>query len=141
MVGEKYSVNACIIDNNPVYAYGFKKIISSKGLSKHITHFSDGNEAITHFKNPVNAHNLPDIIFLDVSMPVMDGWEFMKEFAEIKSQLGKKISIYMVSSSIDAIDIDRAKKIPDVIDYIFKPVEIDRLKEIFKSLRGIPAVG
>lgn len=93
-----------------------------------------------HLKNPVNANNLPDVIFLDVRMPVMDGWEFMKEFAEIKSQLGKKISIYMISSSIDASDIDRAKKIPDVIDYIFKPVDVNRLEEIFSNLRGIPAV-
>ncbi|MDN5287667.1 MAG: response regulator [Mucilaginibacter sp.] len=141
MIVEKYVVNTCIIDNNPVYVYGFKKIINLKGLSNHITHFSNGNEAIMHLKNPVNANNLPDVIFLDISMPVMDGWEFMKEYAEIKSQLGKKISIYMISSSIDASDIDRAKKIPDVIDYIFKPVDVNKLKEIFNSLRGIsPAV-
>jgi CheY-like chemotaxis protein len=140
MIVEKYSVNVCIIDNNPVYVYGFKKIISLRSLSKHITHFCNGKEAIMHLKNPVNANNLPDVIFLDVRMPVMDGWEFMKEFAEIKSQLGKKISIYMISSSIDASDIDRAKKIPDVIDYIFKPVDVNRLEEIFSNLRGIPAV-
>jgi CheY-like chemotaxis protein len=141
MIVEKYSVNACIIDNNPVYVYGFKKIISLKGLSKHITHFNNGNEAIVYLKDPLNANNLPDVIFLDVRMPVMDGWEFMKEFAEIKPQLGKKIAIYMISSSSDASDIDRAKKIPDVADYIFKPVEVNRLKEIFNNLRGInPAV-
>jgi CheY-like chemotaxis protein len=115
MIVEKYSVNACIIDNNPVYVYGFKKIISLKGLSKHITHFNNGNEAIVYLKDPLNANNLPDVIFLDVRMPVMDGW--------------------------DASDIDRAKKIPDVADYIFKPVEVNRLKEIFNNLRGInPAV-
>jgi hypothetical protein len=58
----------------------------------------------------------------------------MKEFAEIKSQLGKKISIYMLSSSTDRWDIDRAKNISDVAGYISKPVDVCRLTEIFNSI-------
>ncbi|MBB6129246.1 response regulator [Mucilaginibacter lappiensis] len=130
-------VNACIIDNNKIYAYGFKKLLSIKDLSNQVTHFENGSDAIAHLRNPGNALNLPDIIFLDLSMPVMDGWEFMKEFEEIKSQLGKKISVYILSSSIDSHDIDRAKNIPSVSGYIFKPVDIQRLQEIFKNLQGI----
>lgn len=130
-------VNACIIDNNKIYAYGFKKLLSIKDLSNQITHFSNGSEAIAHLKDPGNAYNLPDIIFLDLSMPVMDGWEFMKEFEEIKSQLGKKIFVYILSSSIDSHDVDRAKSIPSVSGYIFKPVDVPRLQEIFKNLQGI----
>ena len=130
-------VNACIIDNNEIYVYGFKKLLSIKDLSNRVTDFSNGNEAIRHLKDPDNAHNLPDIIFLDISMPVMDGWEFMKEFEEIKSQLGKKISVYILSASIDSHDIDRAKNIASISDYIFKPVDVHRLQEIFKDLHGI----
>ena len=63
-------------------------------------------------------------------MPVMDGWEFMKEFEEIKSQLGKKISVYILSASIDAHDIDRARNINSISDYIFKPVDVQQLHEI-----------
>jgi CheY-like chemotaxis protein len=131
------AVNTCIIDNNKIYAYGFKKLLSIKDLSNQVTHFDNGSEAIAHLRDPDNAQNLPDIIFLDLSMPVMDGWEFMKEFEEIKSQLGKKISVYILSSSIDSHDIDRAKNIPSISDYIFKPVDVQRLQEIFKDLRGI----
>jgi len=131
------AVNAYIIDNNKIYVYGFKKLLSIKDLSNQVTHFNNGSEAIAHLRDPDNAQNLPDIIFLDLSMPVMDGWEFMKEFEEIKSQLGKKISVYILSSSIDSHDIDRAKNIPSISDYIFKPVDVQRLEEIFKDLRGI----
>ena len=131
------SVNACIIDNNEIYVYGFKKLLSIKDLNIQVTDFSNGNEAITYLRDPNNAADLPDIIFLDIVMPVMDGWEFMKEFEEIKSQLGKKISIYMLSSSIDSHDIDRAKNIASISDYIYKPVDIQQLQKIFKDLPGI----
>jgi CheY-like chemotaxis protein len=137
MIVPSPAVNACIIDNNNIYVYGFKKLLSIKDLSKQVTHFSNGSEAITHLKDPGNAHNLPDIIFLDISMPVMDGWEFMKEFEEIKSQLGKKISVYILSASIDSHDIDRAKNISSISDYIFKPIDFEQLKEIFKGLQGV----
>ncbi|WP_419699423.1 response regulator [Mucilaginibacter sp. NFX135] len=131
------SVNTCIIDNNQIYAYGLKKLLSIKDLCKQVTHFNNGSEAIAHLKDPGNTQNLPDIIFLDIIMPIMDGWEFMKEFEEIKSQLGKKISVYILSSSIDLHDIDRAKNIPSISDYIFKPVDVKQLQEIFKNLQGI----
>ncbi|WPU93112.1 response regulator [Mucilaginibacter sabulilitoris] len=127
-------VNACIIDNNTTYVYGFKKLLNLKNLSSRVCTFNNGSEAISYFKNPLNANNLPDVIFLDISMPVMDGWEFMNEFAEIKSQLGKKITIYILSSSTDINDIERAKKNSDISDYIIKPVDVSRLAKIFRDL-------
>ena len=51
----------------------------------------------------------PDLILLDINMPIMDGWEFMNEFIKIKSQLPSVIPIYLTTSSLDASDIDKAK--------------------------------
>jgi CheY-like chemotaxis protein len=128
-------LNTCIIDNNSTYVYGFKKMISLKNAGQQVTHFNNGVEAIDYLKNPLNAFNLPDIIFLDINMPVMNGWEFMNEFVEIKSQLRKKISIYILSASADINDIERAKNISDISDYILKPVDWCRLEGIFNSLQ------
>jgi CheY-like chemotaxis protein len=75
MIVEKIPVNACIIDNNKTYVYGFKKNNNHKKLSSQVTNFSNGSEAIAYLKNPLNANNLPDLIFLDIDMPVMDGWD------------------------------------------------------------------
>jgi YesN/AraC family two-component response regulator len=135
MTAEQGPVGVCLIDDDQVYTFGFKKLINLKGLNSRVINFSDGYQAITWLTNSLNNHNLPDVIFLDINMPNMDGWDFMREFAEIKSQLGKKITIYMLSSSIDLNDIYRAKKIADVADYIFKPINEYQLNAIFSVFR------
>ncbi|SDF21555.1 Response regulator receiver domain-containing protein [Mucilaginibacter pineti] len=135
MIVTKSDVSACIIDDDPIYVYGFKKLIKLRGLHSQITSFSNGSQAITWLKNPFNIPNLPDVIFLDVNMPGMDGWEFLQEFAEIKSQLGKKISIYMLSSSINLNDVYRAKNNVDVVDYIFKPISGHQLTELLGMMQ------
>lgn len=123
----------CLIDDDQIYTFGFKKLINLKGLNSQVTSFSDANQALNWLKNVFNRSNLPDVIFLDINMPGMDGWEFMHEFAELKSQLGKKITVYMLSSSIDLNDIYRAKNILDIEDYIFKPVNEHQLREILNA--------
>src|SRR5476651_629742 len=112
----------CVIDDDRIYIYGLKKLISIKQLSPNLMEFYNGQEAIDFLVNPENLNELPDIIFLDINMPVMDGWGFMENFVKIKHQLGKKITIYMVSSSINDDDISRAKNISDISDYVIKPI-------------------
>ncbi|WDF76664.1 response regulator [Mucilaginibacter sp. KACC 22773] len=135
MTAEKDPVGVCLIDDDQVYTFGFKKLINLRGLNSRVINFCDGSQAITWLTNPHNSDNLPDVIFLDINMPNMDGWDFLREFAEIKSQLGKKITIYMLSSSINLNDIYRAKKIADVADYIFKPINEYQLRAIINVLR------
>jgi CheY-like chemotaxis protein len=74
---------------------------------------------------------LPEIIFLDLNMPVMDGWEFLGEFVKIKNNFDKKISLYVVSSSIDPRDLERAKSFNLVTDYLIKPIELKKFEKIF----------
>ena len=98
--------------------------------------FSDGEEALEFMVD--NLHNndeLPDIIFLDINMPIMDGFQFMEEYVKIKPELNKKITIYMVSSSVDAVDIERARGISDISDYIIKPIEPKQLTKIMCDLQ------
>lgn len=122
----------CIVDDDEIYIYGIKKLISLKKLGTNLIEFPNGKEAIDFLMNPENTEQLPDVIFLDINMPVMDGWDFMENFAQIKPHLGKKITVYMVSSSINEADIKRAKTISDITDYVVKPVTYDKLLELFK---------
>jgi len=124
----------CIIDDDNMYISLLKKIIELKKLSQNLLVFSNGKEALDHFKSilPGNdAEKIPEIIFLDVNMPVMDGWQFLEEFLQIENKTKKSITIYVVSSSIDPKDYKKAKTFSSVTDYLIKPINISKIEEIF----------
>lgn len=127
--------NFCIVDDDDVYQFTIKKTIESLNLAKSIIAFSDGEEALNFMIENLNKdEELPDIILLDINMPIMDGFQFMEEYIMIKPRLSKKITIYMVSSSVDQADIDRANKISDISDYIIKPIKPGKIKSIIEKL-------
>lgn len=126
----------CVIDDDHVYQYMITRTIKENNLSEDILIFSDGEEAIEFLKsNADKIENMPDVIFLDINMPIMDGWQFLEEFVFLKPRIGKKITIYMVSSSVDKADTERATKISELTDYIVKPITPDRLKDIIQELK------
>ncbi len=135
-MGQKVEL-ACIIDDDKIYVNLVKKIIEIKKLSENLLIYKNGKEALDYFKNIMETvtdeDKLPDIIFLDLNMPVMDGWEFLNEFIKIKNNLNKKITLYVVSSSIDPRDLERAKSFNLVTDYLIKPIELKKFEKIFEK--------
>ncbi|MDO7742963.1 MAG: response regulator, partial [Pedobacter sp.] len=81
-----------------------------------------------------NSQNLdlPDLIFLDINMPIMTGWEFLVEYEKLS--INKMIPVYMLSSSIFQNDIDKAKTFPNVKDFMSKPMSNNQLINIFDSM-------
>lgn len=127
----------CLVDDDDVYQFTFTKGLKNNQIAKKILVFSDGEEAIDFMiDNIASPEELPDVIFLDINMPVMDGWQFLEEYVELKPKVGKRITIYMVSSSVDPTDMDRAKKMSDISDYLIKPVSHEQLNEIIQELYG-----
>jgi CheY-like chemotaxis protein len=125
----------CIIDDDAIYQFTITRTIESQKLAKKILVFSDGEQAIQFLVDNIgNSEHIPDIIFLDINMPIMDGWQFLEEYIHIKPRVGKPITIYMVSSSVDTVDLERAKTISELSDYIIKPITPDRLKSIIEAL-------
>jgi CheY-like chemotaxis protein len=125
---------ACIIDDDKIYVNLVRKIIEIKKLSENLLVFKNGLEALDYFKvilSNLTEAKLPEIIFLDLNMPVMNGWEFLGEFVKIKNNFDKKISLYVVSSSIDPRDLERAKSFNLVTDYLIKPIELKKFEKIF----------
>ena len=123
-----------IIDDDRVYHFILTSIINKNKLADSILSFMDGEEAIQYFTNNKTEHEkIPDIVFLDINMPIMDGWMFLEEYAHIKKDITKKTVIFMVSSSVNPIDIKRAGKISEINDYILKPIKLSELKKIFKN--------
>lgn len=138
-MGQKLEL-ACIIDDDKIYVNLVRKIIEIKKLSENLLIFKNGLEAFEYFKiilTNMSEEKLPDIIFLDLNMPVMDGWEFLGEFVKIKNQFNKKITLYVVSSSIDPRDLERAKSFNLVTDYLIKPIELKKFEKIFKRVASV----
>ncbi|GAA4274114.1 response regulator [Aquimarina gracilis] len=127
---------ACIIDDDPIFVFGVKKIMEIIGFSKSLMVFRNGEEALNNLKAIVSANEkLPDVILLDLNMPILDGWQFLDEFVKVPCE--KKIIIYIVSSSVDPEDILKAKSYEFVSDYIVKPVTVEKLKGILRNLEEV----
>ncbi|MCK8522274.1 response regulator [Aquimarina sp. D1M17] len=127
---------ACIIDDDPIFVFGVKKIMEIIGFCKNLMVFQNGEEALNNLKAIIsNNEKLPDVILLDLNMPILDGWQFLDEFIKIPCE--KKIIIYIVSSSVDPQDILKAKTYELVSDYIVKPVTVEKLKEVLRDLEQV----
>lgn len=124
-----------VIDDDDIYQYLLKKELKSTNIVDKTVVFSDGAKAMEFMRNAKDSpEKLPDVIFLDVNMPIMNGWEFLDEFIKLQPNLSKEIIILIVSSSFDQRDIERANKYSEISDYIVKPVTRNRLVSVLKSL-------
>ena len=72
--------------------------------------------------------NLPDYIFLDINMPVMDGWEFMDELSKMATAKLNNLHIYILTSSLDPSDYSKAELSPLIQGFISKPLEIEKVE-------------
>jgi CheY-like chemotaxis protein len=75
---------------------------------------------------------LPSIILLDINMPISDGWDFLEMYDTIGDDKKEKIKIYMLSSSINPVDVEKANAHPRIIKYITKPIRDEVLEEIIQ---------
>jgi CheY-like chemotaxis protein len=126
--------SVCVIDDDVVYRFALKCLLETWDLSTNFSEFTDGADALTYIK--AHAHDadaLPDVVFLDINMPVMNGFNFLDEYGKIKNTLAKDMRIYLVSSTIADETRARAQNHPLVQGYIIKPLPVEALQEIVKE--------
>lgn len=117
-----------IIDDDPIFVLLFKKIIQKSERFDRVQNFPDGQYAIEELvKLNEEGIQMPDIIFLDLNMPNTDGWQFLDTV--IQHPFIEKLNIYIVSSSIDNHEIEKAKQYKCVKNFISKPISLDFFAE------------
>jgi CheY-like chemotaxis protein len=125
--------NFAIIDDEEICQFIIEKVIDDTKLTIKTSVFSNGKEAIDFFTlNVNNPEILPDVILLDLNMPIMDGWQFLDYFAVLKQQIKKTIKICILSSSRNEKDIIKAKKYSDVTEYISKPISAEDVIRLYQ---------
>jgi CheY-like chemotaxis protein len=127
-----------VIDDDKIYQIIINKMIKRSEIFSAVTSFKNGKEAIDALQDVItnkleNSDILPDLILLDINMPVMDGWEFMEKMGLLKSKFSKNITVYIVSSSIATEDKNKSKTYSDILGYISKPVTVNDLELIASS--------
>ncbi len=124
-----------VVEDDEMDRFLASKIITKAAIAEELTFFKNGRVAIDylvqHLKDP---ELLPDVLFLDINMPVLNGWGFLDEFKNIDSQLSKKITIFIVSSSITLDDREMALIHQEVSAFITKPYSVAKLQEILSPL-------
>ncbi|HEY9258501.1 response regulator [Chitinophaga sp.] len=120
-----------IVDDDPIHQQIAKIMIERQAITSNIRVFSDAQDVLDYLReNAGDTNALPDLILLDLNMPVMDGWEFLEEYASFCKQLPKSIRIFVLTSSIDEKDRERVSAYDFVTGYLTKPLS----KEIIAHL-------
>lgn len=119
----------CIVDDDPVHVLITKKYIELSGQVERILVCKNGKDAFETLQKRITGNEiLPKIIFLDLNMPVWDGWQFLDEFTKLPVE--ESISIYILSSSNSEAEMEKAKQYSLKSNYLVKPLSHSQMKEI-----------
>ncbi len=124
-----------LIDDDPIFLFIGRKIIEFNEKASDVQEFDNVRESLDYLtQNVANLELLPDVIFLDLNLPLVDGWAFLEEYKPLIPKIDKKIHLFVLSSSISPHDIARAKSLPFVSDFIMKPLTKEGLQHILGKL-------
>lgn len=118
-----------LVDDEDVFHWIMKKHVAKVNESCQFLSFYNGDEIFQYLTSSPQV--IPDVLFLDLNMPVCNGWRFLENITNSKEM--ENIDIYIVSSSIDPEDKKRAKKFSIVRDFITKPVSNEFLESILQD--------
>jgi len=119
------------IEDDPVTAMLFKMIIRKNEFSESVDVCEDGMKALEYFENlKVTKEEPPQVLFLDLNMPVLTGWEFLDIFKTKFVEDFPNLKILVVSSSVDPNDLQLANKNPMVMSFLSKPIDKIKLNSL-----------
>ena len=118
-----------VIDDDHLSVFLTRHKLVLNGLSEDIESFLSAEEALDCLLN-CSEENFPDLVFLDLNMPVLNGWEFLDALTAHESKFKERCSIYILTSSLDLSDTVRTKDYPMVTGLIHKPLQNEDIKAI-----------
>lgn len=119
-----------LVEDDPITILVCDRIIKMSEFADKVTTCENGKIAIDFLSSFAQENKIPPIIFLDINMPVMNGWDFLEEFELVKSKFKELPRIYLLSSTVDPEDYKKAKKYSQVQNFMSKPLTKQALEGI-----------
>src|SRR6056297_555938 len=124
-----------LVDDDPVSCFINTELIEEYGFSTHSHSVSNGAAALDYIEKqckPNHIANCPNVVLLDLNMPVMDGFEFLEELKARSLYLLSKFKIIVLTSSTNPQDLERAQQF-NVDGYLNKPLNAEKLRAILAA--------
>ncbi|MGV3539939.1 MAG: response regulator [Rufibacter sp.] len=118
-----------LIDDDEIHNFLCESVIRNQKFAASVSSFLWAEEALEALSRIVAEapHQFPEIIFLDINMPGMDGWEFIEEYRKLPESLTQSCLLFVLSSAVDKNDISHARNLSEVADFFSKPLTSDIL--------------
>lgn len=122
-----------LIDDNPDDNFFHERVIRKSNSAEFVVKMESGKESLEYLKS-IGQHH-PDLIFLDINMPGMNGWEFLSEYNKLDKQFQSKVIVVMLTTSDNPDDIARARDLTPYAlkDFRTKPLTKEMLEEIINE--------
>ena len=127
-------MDTLLIDDDAIGVFLTERLLKREGFSTDIASFSSAEEALA-FLQQASESTFPHVIFLDVNMPVMDGWEFLDAFRTLP--LEQPVCVFILTSSINPEDIDKATHYQEVRGYFSKPLDKPNVQRMQSLLHEV----
>jgi response regulator RpfG family c-di-GMP phosphodiesterase len=118
----KNHLNYIIVDDDPTNNMIYNMLLENTLGNVKSKIFTEPEEGLLYIRNNFNIHSKKTILFLDLNMPTLTGWQFLEQYENFSEEVKMKINIYLVSSSIDKRDWDKSKKNKCVQGFLIKPI-------------------
>lgn len=120
-----------IIDDNVTDRYITSRMITKNNFGKKVVEYSAAEDALKYLlENQDDIPMLPQVIFIDIYMPLMSGFEFMERYDKLPTSLKNYCKVFIISSTIDDFDIARARNDENVVSFQVKPITKEFLDRV-----------
>jgi CheY-like chemotaxis protein len=125
--------NALLVDGDPMSNMVNEEVMHTSKFAHKVGSYMDAEEALDYLRGLVefDITNFPNVLFLDINLPEMNGWEFLEQMNKFPKFILSRCKVFMLTSSTEQKDIEKSKPYKIVHDFVSKPLTVDKIKTLF----------